>query len=840
MRWKFTFALTLTLSLLLLPPARSALDFTGTTEIRYALAKINVLGSVLLIGAHPDDENNALVSYVSRGMKMRFGYLSCTRGEGGQNLIGGEMGEGLGVIRTQELLAARRIDGGNQFFTRAIDFGFTLSAPEAIEKWGRDRILSDMVWVIRTQRPDVVLLSFSGTPADGHGHHQASAILGKEAFEAAGDPAKFPEQLKFVQPWKPTRLARSRFDQNADAKMTRISIDAGDFDTVFGRSYAEIGTLSRGEHKSQAQAGRQSYGTRPMTVANIAGPEMSKTIADGIDTTWNRVPNGAPIGALLAKAEANFDDRHPEKTVPLLVEARALIVRSKDPWAKWKLGELDETIALCAAVRVAAESDRATVAPGGRVKVSLEAIVRSNTAVRLMGVHLSGWVEQDAAPKHPALVFNKTTGTPVEITVPASHGYSQPFWLAAKHTSDYYEINDQKLIGRADIVPELTARFDLAIGGATIQLERPIQFRFADPARAEFIRPVAVEPLVAVELPSPNLIVPFGQPREVSVQLRARFGAANGSLALQLPPGWQVTPANAPFTLKDQGEVREFRFRVTPPTAPQSAQFQAIATLADGTKISTGIQVVDYAHIPTQTIFHPAEGRLNAVSLQTLSKRIGYVMGAADDIPQALRQMGVAVDLLGEKELTTADLSKYDAIVTGVRAPAVRPDLRASQQRLLDYVSQGGTLVVQYNKNTDRRMSKAVDDALNHLGPYPFTFGDNNHRVTQEDAPVKFVDPKNPILNTPNRITAADFDGWVQERGLYFSDKWDPKYSTVIESHDKGKPDLPGGILYTRYGKGVYIFTAYSWFRQLPAGVPGAYRLFANMISAGQSGKPKP
>ncbi len=835
MRSKLSLALSITLLLLVLVPAPAALDLTGPTEIRYALSRLNVLGSVLLIAAHPDDESNPVVAYLSRGMKLRFGYLSCTRGEGGQNLLGSEMGEGLGVIRTQELLAARRVDGASQFFTRAIDFGFTLSASEALEKWGHDRILSDMVWVIRNQRPDVILTSFSGTPADGHGHHQASAMLAKEAFTAAGDPARFPEQLQYVQPWKPLRIAQTRFMPGREKGTGTVTVDVGEYDPVFGRSYGEIGNISRGEHKSQAQAAKQSFGSRPFTISITQGPPAVNSIMDGVDTTWNRIPNGAAVGTILAKAEKTFDDLHPENTLPLLLEARSLLVKSKETWAQWKLAELDETIALCAGMRLAAEADKPAVQPGGAIKVTLEVINRSKAAVSFTKAHLAGWVEQDVPVKEPALTSNKPATVTAEITVPARQPYSQPFWLAAKHTSDYYEITDQKLIGRADIVPELTARFDFTVNGTPISLERNLQYRWADPARTEFIRPVAVEPPVAVELPSRNLVVPLGAPREISVQVRAMFRAEKGSVSLQVPNGWKVTPPAAPFALRDAGELKELHFQLTPPADPQNGRFRAVATLADGNKVSTGVQVIDYAHIPVQTIFHSAEGSLAAVSLQSLSKRIGYVMGAADDIPQALLQMGVTVDLLGEKELTAADLAVYDAIILGIRAPAVRADLRASQQRLFDYVKQGGTLIVQYNKNTDRRISPAVDDALNHLGPYPFTFGDNNDRVTQEDAPVKFINPGNSILHIPNEITPADFDGWVQERGLYFANKWDPQYATVIESHDKGKPELTGGMLYTQYGKGVYIFTAYSWFRQLPAGVPGAYRLFANMISAGKA-----
>ena len=824
-------------ALFCLPRADSAIDFSGTAETRFALAKLNVLGSILMIGAHPDDENNALVAYCSRGLKTRFGYLSLNRGEGGQNLLGPELGEGLGVIRTQELLAARRIDGGAQYFTRAIDFGFTLSAPETLEKWGRERILGDIVWVIRNQRPDIILLCFSGTPADGHGQHQVSGILGKEAYTAAADTKRFPEQLKYVKPWAASRLMRSSFRDAAEASKGKVTIDTGDYDPLFGRSYRELGTLSRGEHKSQGQASKLAFGSAPGAVNLLDGKPVGGTMLDGIDTSWSRVPGGAPVGALLAKARDTFEDLHPEKTVPVLLEARGMlagIAAKGDAWAQWKLRELDDAIGLCAGLRLEAESDRGVVSAGGKLKVSLTALNRSKLPVKLRSIHLTAaWTNQDVKPKDGDLAFNKMSTTAVDLV--AGQAYSQPFWLAAKHNADVYEIADQALIGRADILPELVARFDVEVAGTAMSFERPLQYRYADPARTEFVRPVAIEPPIAVELPSRNLVVPAGSPGRANVEIHSLFGAAKGTARLQVPAGWKVTPASLPFEMKEAGEVQELSFRLDAPAAAQSGQWKAIAQLSTGQEVSVGLQLVDYAHIPTQTILHPAEGSLSAVPLRLLSKRVGYIMGTSDDEPQAIRQMGAAVELLGEKELTSANLNDFDAIVTGVRAPAVRPDLRANQQRLFEYVKNGGTLIVQYNKNSDRRMSSAVNEAMNHLGPYPFTFGDNEFRVTQEDAPVRLLDAKSTLFHMPNEITQADFDGWVQERGLYFADKWDSHYSTVLESHDKGKKDLPGGMLYARYGKGVYIFTAYAWFRQLPAGVPGAYRLFANMISAGKA-----
>jgi LmbE family N-acetylglucosaminyl deacetylase len=838
-------------------PLSAAEEFLiGAPAIRYSLAKLNVLGSVLLIGAHPDDENNAVLAYCSRGLKLRTGYLSCTRGEGGQNLLGPEQGALLGVLRTQELLAARRDDGGEQYFTRAIDFGFTTSAQESFDKWGRDRTLADIVWVIRQQQPDVIILSFSGTASDGHGHHQASAILGREAFDAAADPSRFPEQLKYVKPWRARRLLRSRFaplnppppgapgagrgpgrGPDPFPNQPVLTLETGGFDSVIGRSDREISVISRNEHRSQGQGATIVYGTSESLLSFVAGEMPQKNVMDGIDTSWNRVPGAGRTGDLLARAQREFDDLHPETTVATLLEARpaiANLARDGQQWARWKLDEIDQTIALCAGLRTEAQADAAAFVPGSTAKISLTALNRSPLPITLAGVHLSGWDNVDAPVKNKPLEYNKADVSTVSMAISPKQPYTQPFWLKEPHAPGSYNIPDQTLIGRADILPEVTARFDFVLNGSLFSITEALHYRGADPSRGEYIRPVVVEPPISIDLPAENLVFPSGAARDFSLQIRALSANQTGGVHLETPSGWKVTPENAPFQLKEAGAAQEIRFHLTPPAIPVSGRFKVVAK-AGTVEISNSVDVIPYSHIPAQTVMTPATGKLSATPLKVLAKRVGYVMGSSDKVPEALRQMGCQVDLLDDKDLASGNLSVYDAIVTGVRAYSVRADLRAAQQRLLDYTTNGGTLVVQYNNGADARISPAVAEALDHLGPYPFTFGRDDARVTDEDAPVKVLLPNSPLLNIPNKITAADFTGWVQERGLYFSNKWDPKYETPIETHDKGNPELPGGILYTRYGKGAYIFTAYSWFRELPGGVPGAYRIFANLISAGKA-----
>jgi len=863
-------------------PVEANDDFLiGTPATRYALSKLNVLGSVLMIGAHPDDEDNAVLAYLGRGVKAHTGYLSLTRGEGGQNLLGEEQGLLLGVLRTQELLAARRDDGGAQYFSRAIDFGFTNSLEETLTNWGHDKILSDIVWVIRSTQPDVIILCFSGTASDGHGNHIASAVLGKEAYEAAGNPSKFPEQLKWVKPWQSRRLMRRRFTpqqiqqilgtpgvgaagggaaggrgpgrgaaagvpapgpgrQDAFPDQPTIPAEVGEFDPVIGRSYREISVISRSEHRSQGQGGLLNYGAAQNLLALVEGDIPQKTIFDGVDVTWNRIPGGGSrVGEILGRAEREFDDLHPERTVAALLEARPVVAglaRDGQAWAQWKLEELDEAIALCAGLHTEAQADAPAFVPGSTAKLTLTALNRSPLPITLAGIRLSGWGDVDTGVKNKPLANNKSEVTTVSVPVSEKQPYSQPFWLKQPLQGGAYTIEDQALIGRADILPEVTARFDFTLNAATFSITQPLHYRYADPARGEVIRPVVVEPPVAIDLPAESFVVPLGAPRDMSLQIRALVANQAGELRLETPTGWKVQPPSVAFDLKEAGAARAMTFRLTPPATAQSGMFKAIAK-TNGVDVATGVEVIPYAHIPEQTVLIPSEGKLAAVAVKTLAHRVGYVMGSLDKTPESLRQLGCEVDLLDEKDLKSGNLAVYDAIITGLRAYAVRPDLRANEQRLLDYVKNGGTLVVQYNRNVDRRMSPSVDEALNHLGPYPFTFGDNDARVTQEDAAVKMLQPKSPLLNVPNKITMEDFDGWVQERGLYFATKWDPQYETPLETHDKGDKDQPGGILYTRYGKGAYIFTAYSWNRELPAGVPGAFRIFANLISAGKAAK---
>jgi LmbE family N-acetylglucosaminyl deacetylase len=816
--------------------AQQSVPFPGAIEVEQSLQKLNQLGTVLMIAAHPDDEQTAVLAYFARGRHMRTAYLSLTRGEGGQNLIGSEQGPSLGVIRTQELLAARKIDGAEQFFTRAIDFGFTKTASETFEKWGHERILSDVVWVVRRYRPDVIVLVFSGTPADGHGQHQVSAILGKEAFEAAADESRFPEQLKYVQAWQAHRLVRANFNigplRGALPPGTQLPVfptlpaagatDTGAFNPVLGYSYQELATMSRSMHHSQGTGAVRHPGAGETTFGLLEGDPSSKDIFEGVDTTWNRLRGGAAIGPMIYDAIRDFDFTHPEKTLPALVKVRPLIAAISDPLAKVKLAQLDETIALCAGLYVEAEAAQPEVSPGASLKVTATAINRSSASVTLDGAEMQGIWNEPVTVKAGPLEYNQAVTIPFEKAVPLTQAYTQPYWLVKPPAGDVYQVDDQMLIGLADTPPAAQMILKLTVAGAAIEVARPVEYRYAPRAEGERVRLLSVVPPVAVELPNTVDLFPAAKPRKVQVAVRANIANAAGEVRLDLPTGWKAVPASQPFKLTAAGEEDQLSFDVTPPTGETTATLKAVAKV-NGREVENGMHTLDYPHFPPQTLFPPSNAKLVRSNIAITAHRVGYIMGAGDQMPDALRQLGVEVTLLTQSDLEQGDLSRFDAIVAGVRAYNVRNDLKANQQRLMNYVKNGGTYVVQY-QNADPTLS---------MGPYPFTVpGGNQYRVTVEEALVTFPHADSPLLQAPNHIGPKDFEGWVQERNIYVATKWDDHYQTVLSSHDPGEEPLDGGELWTHYGKGVYIFTAYSWFRQLPAGVPGAFRLFANLLSA--------
>ncbi len=833
------------LILALIPPLSGQKNLAGADRIYSSLEELQVTGSALMVAAHPDDENTAVIAYFSRGRHVRMGYLSLNRGEGGQNLLGPEQGTLVGVIRTQELLRAREIDGGVQFFTRVIDFGYSKTAEETLAKWGRENALRDVVWVIRKFQPDIVINRFSGTPSDGHGNHQASALLGKEAFRAAADPTRFPDQLKWVKPWQAKRLfwntySWRRVDEQLKASDPRLTLPTGEFNPVLGYSYQEIAGMSRSQHRSQTMGSPQRKGEARDYLVLLDGEPATNDPFEGIDLSWGRVPGAERVGALLRQARDQFDFAHPAKSVPTLLAARAaMLALDRTPLVERKLRDLEETIALCTGLWLDASSTVYEIVPGESLSVNLEMVNRSKIPMTVESAVIEGAKGEPAALSEAVpLLENRREVKPLRIPLPLDFPITQPYWLKEPPRNDRYQVEpeDYSMIGQPETPAALRARIRVRMGegdsAQEIEYRRPVQHRYVDPLYGELTRPLVVTPAVTLHLAQGSLIFPTAAPKQVSLTLTSHRSGLSGESALQVPAGWSVKPASAPFQMAGAHEMVTVDFEITPPRTERDAVLNASATV-DGVSYRRGMTVVSYPHIPPQAVFFPETARIVREPVELLSREIGYVMGAGDDIPQALKQIGAHVTLLSEADLTRGDLSRFDAIVAGVRAYNTRPDLVASHQRLLNYMAHGGTFLVQYNTTQNLGAGASDPGTGLQIGPYPLEIG--RDRVSVEDAPVTILKPSHPLLNLPNKIRPEDFSGWVQERGLYFPSKFDARYETVVASHDPGEKPLASGILCTKFGKGVFIYTSYSWFRELPAGVPGAFRIFANLLSAGKT-----
>ena len=819
------------LSLLACPAAFAA----DASQLQLQLKKLTVVGSAMYVAAHPDDDNAGLIGYLAIDRGYRTAYLSMTRGDGGQNLIGDEKGELLGLLRTQELLDSRSIDGGEQFFTRAIDFGFSKGPDETLRIWGHDTILADVVWNIRRFQPDVIICRFPTTGEGGHGHHTASAILAGEAFAQAGDVTKFPEQLRYVAAWQPKRLFFNKFsfrplaaDDPSLAKSLRI--DLGTYNPLLGKSFGEIAGESRSENRSQGTGGFRRKGSIVNYFDELAGDPATTDIFQGIDTTWARYPGGEAVGKILQQASDTFDPRNPPKSLPLLLQALDELDRLganpawsalAHPWIAVKRHDLLEAIRGCAGMGIDVSASDSSVVPGAEIPISVTVVNRSDYPFTLQMI-ASPYANPGKGVLKP-LKNNDPIKTDLTFKIPDDMPISQPYWLRKPPSTGAYTVDDPQLIGLAENPSAIPITVTLADNLMhTVIFTVPAVYRWVDPVYGEETRSVDVVPEVTAN-PAPRVLVfPDTQPKTVTIALQNFTVSTSTTVRLNAPAGWSVDPASVPVKFEKKGDEARVAFRVTPPATESVGAVTAEVELPSGKKISRSLTTIDYPHIHPQRVFGESSAKTVRVNVKKRGARIGYIMGSGDEVPDALRQIGYDVALLSDSDLESADFSKYDAIVTGVRAYNTRKRLKGAQQRLLDYVNKGGTLVVQYNTQQE-----LVTD---NLGPYPFKL--SNDRVTVEEAPIKFLKPDSPLLNQPNKITDADFAGWVQERGLNFTRDWDPKYETPIASNDPGESEKAGGELYTRFGKGVYIYTSYDWFRELPAGVPGAYKLFANLVSA--------
>jgi LmbE family N-acetylglucosaminyl deacetylase len=796
-----------------------AVKYTSA-DIQTALNKLNVLGSVLYIAAHPDDENTAVLAFMARERLYQTAYLSLTRGDGGQNLLGPEQGDLLGVIRTWELLAAREIDGAKQYFTRAIDFGYSKSADESLQKWDRQLLLTDMVHIIRSHRPDVIINRFTPNTG-GHGHHLSSAILAEEAFRAAADPAFSSESLKETEPWQVKRMFWNAWrwgQSNVDD--SDLFVNVGTYNPLLGQSYQEIAAKSRSMHKSQGFGSSPNRGHSFEYFRHSKGDSANIDIFDGIDTSWKRVEQSAEIQKLITELISAFKPESPHKSVPGLVKLYKLLeTHPQNYWIKIKKEEVKNLLQMCSGLWIEAVALQESASPGESISIRTNVINRSSAEIFLEKISLS-FANDDSLFK-TKLESGKAAAWQKKLRIPIDTPYSQPFWLKQRPGETMFALPED-YDGSAIASEKLKAVVHLLFDDVKINYETALFYRRTDPLEGELLKPFLIRPDVSLALAQSVYIFTGNESKSIEVVVKAGRDSVSGNLLLTAPHGWNVTPTVQTFSIAKIDESLSIPFHLDPGKNAQEGEITVQANI-NGKLFNQEVIHVDYPHIPHQNILKTARARLIRPDILVPHKKIAYIMGSGDEIPQALQQIGMQVDLIDDAGLADADYSQYNAVICGVRAFNTRENLGRLQSRITEFVENGGLWIVQHNTRFGTQVGQ--------IGPYSFT-ARGGSRISQEDTPIEILDPGHRIFNYPNKITQQDFDGWVQERGLYLAETWDENFTPLLAGSDIGEKPQAGGLLYAPYGKGVFIFSGLAWFRQLPAGVPGAYRLFVNMLCA--------
>lgn len=802
-----------------------------SSEILLNLKKLNTVGSVLYIAAHPDDENTRLLGYLAKEKKLRTGYLSLTRGDGGQNLIGKEQAELLGLIRTQELLAARRIDGAEQFFTRANDFGYSKNPEETFSIWNKDSILSDVVWAIRKFKPDVIICRFPTTGEGGHGHHTASAILAVEAFDAAADSTKFPDQLKFTHTWQAKRIFWNTFNfgGNNTTSADQLKIDVGVFSPLIGKSFGEVAAQSRSMHKSQG------FGSTPIRGANIEyfkflkGEPVKTEVFENIDFTWARL-NANSVDKLINDCITKFDVQAPQNSIPALIDIyntlKSLLNKNNSTinyWINQKLKETEQLILSCSGLWLEANTTDFIGIPENDVMINAQIIHRNKVGVKLNKISFLS--QTDTLPQLQ-LNDNELYSFKHKEKLSASLPYSNPYWLNETHAPGMYTVNKQQLIGQPENESATVVVFDIDVQGLNLKVSRKLVYKNTDPVKGEVYRPFEVLPPATVNITEKVFVFSDEKPKTVQLTIKANASNVSGKLDLKAPKGWNISIKNPEFNLVNKGDEALLEASISPGNTSANGEITA-QLLISGKQFNKSIQRIEYDHIPYQFILSDAKAKLVQVDLKKTGTSIGYLPGAGDDVPACLKQIGYTVTILTDELMAKEDLSKYNAIVTGIRAYNTNDRMPIYYPKLMEYVKNGGNLIVQYNTNG------RGESITNKIGPYPFTI--SRDRVTDEHAEIKITNPKHVAVTTPNAITSKDFEGWIQERGIYFAADWDKNYETVFSTHDANEKASDGSLIISKYGKGNFVYSGLVFFRELPAGVPGAYRLFANLLSLPQN-----
>ncbi len=805
----------------LISSAQSPKTYTSA-ELLLQLKKLNVLGSVLYIAAHPDDENTRLLAYLANEKLYRTGYLSLTRGDGGQNLIGDEQGVDLGLIRTQELLAARRIDGAEQFFSRAFDFGFSKSPEEAMRFWGHDKILSDVVWVIRKFRPDVIITRFPTTGEGGHGHHTASAILAGEAFDAAADPAKFPEQLtQGVTVWQAKRLLWNTFNfgGNNTQREDQFKLECGDYNPILGKSYGEIAAASRSQHKSQGFGVPAQRGSVIEYFKTIKGEAPVSDLMDGVDVSWNRI-NESHFTAAVNKIMEKFDVQHPERSLSSLTKLYKEAAGINDTyWRTVKQGTINDLVENCSGLFMDATTSTQFAVPGDSLKINLVVNNRLGADILSADAHLNDdYVIFDQLRKNVNSIQNYSMYIKPN-TIP-----TQPYWLQQAMDKGSFNVSDQQQIGKAESDP-MSVLFSVLVEGTEFKFRKPIRYKHTDPVKGELYQPVSIIPKLELNYAGDVFLAVNNRPVDVRTHLKLNMPDLTPYAVTKITTA-KISNSGNPYVFKSGGANRESyetsTFTFTGVNEDYTEQVRLRASNGSN-EYSQYKKTIEYDHIPSIVYFHDATAKLSRVDLKTEGNFVGYIPGAGDKIPEALVQMGYKVVTLKESDITASNLRQFDAIVTGVRAYNTNEWMNNVYDELMLYVKEGGVLLVQYNTS-------------NQIGPVrakiaPYSFNISRNRITDEEAKVDFLLPDHPALNYPNKITDKDFEGWIQERSIYHAENTDTAYRKILSMKDPGENAQDGSLIIANYGKGRFVYTGLVFFRELPAGVPGAYRLFANLIA---------
>ena len=804
------------------------IKFYSSSNIIQMLDKLDVFGKVLYIAAHPDDENTRLITYLANEKKYETAYLSATRGGGGQNFIGTHLKENLGLIRTQELLKAREIDGGIQFFTSAVDFGYSKGPVESLEFWDEDKMLYDFVWIIRKFRPDILITRFNQTPGITHGHHTASAILAQKAFNMSGDPDVYPDQLKLVKPWKPQRIfwnTSSRFfnlDKYDKDKM--LKVDVGIYNGLIGKSYNEIASESRSMHKSQAFGALRRRGSEIELFVHTQGKTAKSDMMEGIDTSWGRVRPHDTLKELIRQSKDSFDIRKPHKITSYLAGAYKELNRITDRhWREIKKKEIKNLIKATTGLFFESLSDVEIAAAGDDIKINFEAINRSPVDINLKKIVLL----DNEIPINYSLINNQFFRKEISFSVPDDLKISEKYWLVNKPSFGTYSIDDLKDLGAPDNSSAFISKFYFEIEGHEVTYSSPLENKTNNPTKGDDYKTFSVGNPIYINPKNEMELFVNSNKKDIEIEVIAGKDNYSSNITIDAPAGVKYSPEFHAVSFERKGEKKTLKFEIDL-SGQKDTNYDIKFRASDENKsYNRGIDFINYDHIPLQTRFPESSVSIKKFNLNSKSKKIAYLMGPGDLVPQSLGLVGYQVDLLTNEQINLKTLRKYDALIFGVRAFNVDKSLTQLKPQIMSYIEEGGNVIVQYNTS-----SRWNNLDLNSFLPHNLNISRN--RVSEENAPVTILNANHPALNTPNKISLDDFDGWVQERGLYFPNEWSVNYETLITSNDKGEKPNDGGILISKIGKGHFVYTSYSWFRQLPAGVPGAYKIFSNLLSLGK------